>query len=106
MRKPKEQIISCPICGAEYLPAEIYYPDSFLGKPTFIDKDHMTQTIECYLGKNMNLTEHYICDNCKTPFKVTARVQFVTQEEKDINFNEDYSTKLNGKEEKLFLNEL
>ena len=37
--KQKPIIITCPNCGAEYLPAEVYIPDSFLGKPKTVDKD-------------------------------------------------------------------
>lgn len=29
----KLELIICPKCGREYLPAEIYYPNEFLGKP-------------------------------------------------------------------------
>lgn len=100
MRKAKEAIIKCPVCGAEYLPAEIYIPDSFLGKPEYIDKN-LTKHIESYFGKNMDLVERYKCDNCDTMFKVIARVQFVTVEEKDLDFKKPYSTKLNIKKLKL-----
>ena len=34
-----KHIIKCPYCGAEYLPEEIYYPDSFFGKPRDIVKN-------------------------------------------------------------------
>ena len=37
--KEKLNIIICPNCGAEYLPAEIFLPDSFLGRPGVVDKD-------------------------------------------------------------------
>ena len=72
------QYITCPHCGAEYLPAEIYYPDEFLGKPTDIEK--LRGKIESYLGKNMNVEEVYICDNCLTKFKTVAKVTFKTTE--------------------------
>ena len=36
--KEKLNIIICPNCGAEYLPAEIFLPDSFLGRPGVVDK--------------------------------------------------------------------
>ena len=29
----KVEYIVCPKCGREYLPAEIYLPNSFLGRP-------------------------------------------------------------------------
>ena len=103
MRKPKDQIIVCPVCGAEYLPAEIFIPESFVGKPSFIDKDHMTHKIEAYFGKNMDLKEEYECDHCKSPLKITARIQFDVKENEELNFHKEYSTKL--KQPKLQLEE-
>jgi uncharacterized OB-fold protein len=32
MNEKFEKIV-CPKCGREYLPVEIYYPNSFFGKP-------------------------------------------------------------------------
>ena len=29
----KIELIICPHCGTEYLPAEIYYPKHFFGNP-------------------------------------------------------------------------
>ena len=103
MRKAKDAIIKCPFCGAEYLPAEIYIPESFIGKPECIDKSHLTKKIESYFGKSMDLVERYKCDNCDTMFKIVARVQFTTMVEKDLDFKKPYSTKLNIK--KLNLDE-
>ena len=39
MKDNKSNIIICPNCGAEYLPAEIFLPDSFLGKHKTINKN-------------------------------------------------------------------
>lgn len=71
-------IIRCPKCGQEYLPAEIYYPNDFLGKPNHILKDSDGK-IENYQNNNMNLEETYICDKCKTKFKTIATVDFTTE---------------------------
>ena len=101
MRKAKEIIIKCPVCGAEYLPAEIYIPNSFIGKPECIDKNYLTKKIDSYFGKNMDLIERYKCDNCDTVFKIIAKVQFLTVEEKELDFKKPYSTKLNIKKLKL-----
>ena len=99
MKNKKEKIIVCPQCGYEYLPAEIYMPNSFLGKPKDITKEHMTGKILDYMGNSMNLTETYICDNCDTKFKVVANLNFNAQKLSDSK----YKTKF--KKEKLFLKE-
>jgi len=97
--------IKCPCCGAEYLAGEIYYPKSFLGQPKFVDRDSNSYKITDYDEKdgNMNLQEDYVCDYCKTPFRVSAKVMFRTSTIRNVNFNEDYSTPL--KKEKLFFEE-
>lgn len=100
--KRKAELIKCPVCGAEYLPAEIYLPNHFLGRPEDIERNNAHRVLNFY-GESMNTVEHYCCDQCHSPFKVTARVQFITEEELDINFNEDYTTTLKSKS--LFLKE-
>lgn len=104
MRKDKRvDIIKCPCCGAEYLPGEIYLPKDFLGQPKYVEKTYLDGKIMYYGGNSMNLEEHYVCDRCNTAFKVTAKVQFSTQEEK-VNFNDDYYVQ-KGHKNSLFLNE-
>lgn len=95
------QYITCPHCGAEYLPAEIYYPNEFLGKPSDIEK--LNGKIESFLGKSMNLEEIYICDHCLTKFQTTAKVTFKTVELAKYDMSKAYVTPLF--EEKLTLNE-
>ena len=36
--KRKLITIECPVCNTSYLPAEIFLPNSFLGKPYDIEK--------------------------------------------------------------------
>ena len=95
----KEKTIKCPQCGYEYLPAEIYMPNSFLGKPKDINKEHMTGKVLEYMGNSMNLVETYICDNCDTEFKVTANINFNTQKLSESKH------KTHFKKERLFLKE-
>ena len=35
----KKNVIKCPHCGCEYLPAEVFYPKYLLGKPFNIIRD-------------------------------------------------------------------
>lgn len=89
-----KNIIKCPVCGAEYLPAEIYIPDAFFGRPTDIEKDHITGAIRTYFGSAMDRNENYTCDYCNTPFSITAKINFITAVDEKINFNKDYTTTL------------
>ena len=104
IKDKKFDIIECPICKAQYLPAEIYIPNNFVGKPLYINKDHMTAAIEDFSGASMDKVEHYICDHCNTPFKIIAKVNFTTIPEPEIDFSKEYSTSL--KKQSLFLSEV
>ena len=51
-------------------------PDSFLGKSKFIEKDIQGKII--FNDSDMCLDESYTCDKCNAPFKVFAKVSFVS----------------------------
>ena len=76
-------IITCPYCGKEYFPSEIFIPKNFLGTACHIDND-------MYLGQDMDLTESYTCDNCNNIFVVNAEVTFSCKKSKINTFNEDF----------------
>ena len=92
--------ITCPNCGCQYLPAEIYIPKNFFGNPVEVEREATSGKIQYFFGSDMDLEEKYICDRCGQPFKVKAFVRFNTE---GTNFNEDYSTTL--KKNTLFLSE-
>lgn len=76
--------IKCPECGAEYLPAEIYYPNDFFGSPANISKDKLGK-IQFFTGKSMTTQETYVCDYCKRKMTVTATITFQAKvEEKPV----------------------
>ena len=93
-------VIKCPECGYEYLPAEIYIPNSFLGRPFGIEREYISGEIQDYFGSTMDLNEKYICDKCGKPFKVKAKIQFFTS---SYDINKEYYTSI--KKEQLFLDE-
>ena len=100
--KRKMVVIQCPKCGREYLPAEIYLPDSFLGKPYDIEKTH-TGKIDVFDGSTMDTVEEYVCDYCDTHFRVVANVNFKTYEVDDKEkFSNTYVSPLNTKKISLF----
>lgn len=96
-----KHIIKCCHCGAEYLPAEIFLPNSFLGRPRDVEKDLNGKIIN-YLGSNMNTNEIYNCDYCHRNFSIEANVKFYT-DSKTKDFKTTYKTKF--KKPNLFMKE-
>lgn len=90
----KRTVITCPQCGAEYLAQEIYIPEAFFGKASYIEKNEETHKIEEVYGNNsdLDLEESYRCDFCNTPFLVTAKISFIEKEDIDRNFDKDHVT--------------
>lgn len=101
MKKEVEKIV-CPKCGAEYLPAEIYFPNCFFGTPLIVDRDGLNHIVE-FSGTSMNLSEKFDCDFCGCTFEVKAKISFETKIDKKEDFSSDYKTIL--KKESLFLDE-
>lgn len=83
----KKTTIRCPHCGCEYLPAEIYFPDQFLGRPSNIIKDEKGDVLG-FSGNDMNTYETYYCDKCNQMFSVEASITFKTAPAVDL-FAED-----------------
>lgn len=73
----KKTTIRCPHCNCEYLPAEIYFPNSFIGYPSEIIRDE-SGNILGYQGDDMNTSETYCCDRCNNSFTVDASITFKT----------------------------
>lgn len=89
MRK-KYITISCPVCGREYAPSEIFIPKYFMGniKDKVLDENGK---IELFNGTDMDLSETYICDGCNNTLKIKADIKF------DVScvfecFDEEYKT--------------
>lgn len=76
------KIISCPHCGYQYLPGEIFDPKYFLGQPHNIVRN-VNGEILGHEGIQMQDTETFICDHCNKEFKVTAKISF-NLEDNDI----------------------
>ena len=94
--------IECPYCHMQYLPSEIYLPNSFFGKPQYIEKDYSGKIID-YCGKDMDLTEVYTCDKCNTQFSIKAKIFFETAKFTKHNINDQYVVQL--KKKQLMLDE-
>lgn len=92
-RKRKEITITCPGCGYEYLPAEVYYPNHFFGNPTDIDRSPDGK-VDIYDGQSMNLVENFTCDHCGITFEVSADIKFKTKAVEDDPFSTVYTSKI------------
>lgn len=95
-------VITCPTCGEEYLPGEIFIPEVFFGRQTEIVKSPAGK-IEFYLGSDPNFDEEYICDNCGSKLKIHANLTFNVEAVPDA-FEEEYVTEIN-KPKKITLKE-
>ena len=83
----------CPYCGAQYLPAEIFMPEAFIGRPDDLVKDSFGKIVyEDYQeGKEPDMIEHYICDYCDKPFVVEVSITYKTMaEEPERDFKNQY----------------
>ena len=96
-----KNIIKCPHCQAEYLPAEIFLPNAVLGRPRDIQKD-LNGVIVNYLGTSMDLKESYRCDYCDRKFNVELNPRFFTSSD-TVNATKKHKTKLSRPS--LFLDE-
>ena len=100
MKPNKNEIITCPNCGREYLPSEIFVPQALTGRVQTVDRDYSGRVLE-YMGMVPDMTENYICDNCNKPFKIIAKISYRTEDNPKYDFTQDYKTSL--KEDKITL---
>ena len=94
MKVRKFEIIECPKCKYEYLPAEIFIPKYFFGVPETIERSPEGKIVN-YEGTSVDLFEKYKCDNCNTEFRVVSKLQLTTELEFPGSFNDEYITKIN-----------
>lgn len=93
MKPKRNELIICPKCHREYLPAEIFIPRYVFGTPKEIIRDVYGQILE-YEGSTMDLQESYVCDSCNTTFTINAKVSFTTNLDTVGNFEDPYITTL------------
>lgn len=90
----KSAIITCPHCKAEYLPGEIYMPNSIIGQPDEVVKDSFGRILyEDYdtPEHEPDMVEHFTCEYCDRPFIIEAVVTYKTKEEApEADFKNQY----------------
>lgn len=90
MKTRKFEIIECPKCGREYLPAEIFYPKHFFGRPYDIVRDVYGRILD-YDGTSVDTCESYTCDKCMTQFNVRAKMTFIVESTKFESMEDPYT---------------
>lgn len=93
MRIRKFEVIECPHCGTQYLPAEIFYPKSFFGTPYAIMRSSDGRLID-YEGTSMDISETFECEKCGCNMHISSKVHFVVEEIKEDIFEEEYSSQI------------
>lgn len=94
---PKEGRIKC-VCGAEYLPAEVFSPGELEGRPDSIVKDALgTILYSDYVeGEEACPEEEYVCDVCGRRLRIKPRMSFEVEEApEELDFARD-SASLEG----------
>ena len=95
MENSNSQMIRCPRCGAEYLPSEVMYPESVLGRETSVGKDDRGHIVFTD-GEKPSMKDEYTCDYCGCTFEVTAEVTYSSSVKESHDFSKPYETKLHG----------
>jgi len=84
-------IIKCPHCNWEYLPSEIFLPNSVIGYPAKEIRDPLGKIIyeEYKVGKDPIAEEKFFCENCNKPFITELDIKYTTRAEEDsLDFTE------------------
>ena len=81
------KIIKCPKCGYEYVVAEIFFPQDFLGKPNNIIRDDKGHII-LVEGESPCFEEEFECENCGAVFKTKLDMTFNSSYDKDLDEDE------------------
>ncbi len=85
-------VITCPHCGHQYMPDEIFMPGELTGKSETVIKDPLGKIIYADYKEDYEPTTeaHYICDNCEKPFIVKPTVLYTVSEEyEELDFSEE-----------------
>lgn len=101
---PKRKVITCPHCGYEYLPAEIFCESDFAGRPQVnsIVRDALGKIIYTEYEKEYEpeAVEQFICEHCGKTFIVKPDIKFkVNEEAEELDFSDEYVSLLDEEEE-------
>ena len=81
-------IIKCPFCEAEYMPEEIFYPDSVFNKNLQVIRDEKGKIV--FINEDsFNFIEEFECECCNNKFQVEGKVNFQTKKIEEDTFEEE-----------------
>lgn len=81
-------IIKCPNCGAEYLPEEIFYPNSVFNKNLQVVRDEEGKIV--FVNEDyFCLEEEFECEQCNCNFIIKSKINFQTDLVKEEEFEEE-----------------
>ena len=86
----KWPVITCPHCGYQYTPADIFIPGELIGKPETVIKDALGKIIYQEFSEDDEpcAVEHFICEECGKPFIVEPVVSYkVKKEDEALDFS-------------------
>lgn len=84
-------MITCPHCGYQYVPADIFMPGELIGKPEQVIRDALGKIIyQEYDDEELPAqVEHYVCDECGKAFVVEPVITYkVRKEDEALDFAE------------------
>lgn len=93
MKDSNVKYVVCPCCGAEYHPAEIFMPQTLLGRPKVV-RDSVGHIVS-WTGDPVCLREKYICDYCDSPLDVQMKLDYRTSYNKKMDTRMPYTTQIN-----------
>lgn len=85
-------VLQCPICGRQYMPAEIFMPDEFFGHQKEVIRKPSGE-IDFYIGTDPELQERYICDGCGTELMISAQLSYDVVPTNEL-FEEEFVAKV------------
>jgi len=87
----KWPVITCPHCGYQYVPADIFMPEELTGRTTQIVRDALGKIIyqEYDEDEEPCQVEHYCCDECGKPFIIEPVITYkVKKEDEALDFSD------------------
>ena len=85
--------IRCPHCNAEYIPEEIFYPNSVFNKNIKVIRDEVGKIVLIEGEYSFDLNESFECECCGEVFSVLGEAKFSTSLKED-KFEEETIIKL------------
>ena len=99
MANPEQKkwpVITCPHCGYQYAPAEIFMPGDLIGNPEQVIRDALGKIIYQEYDEDSEpaQVEHYVCDECGKPFIVEPVITYKVKKEDEAKDFSDLSASL------------